>query len=236
MRRKLRFIFSSCLRVFVFSFLSFPAVAETTQPAIDPQLLTSLQAIDAKVARVKDLTAAFEQKKFSPLLKKPLISKGTIYARNTAMLWDTTTPEPTRMRIDGSSLQIYYPSQKRVEQYPIKGKLAAMAANPLPRLDAMLEQFNITAAPAPQPADSKPTLHLVLTPKQDELKQYVKEVHVSIDTDSGLADHFEILDPDGERTEITFSNQKADTGVTDDALKLNAPPGTETVQPLGPVQ
>ena len=212
------------------------ALAETTQPGIDPQLLKSLGAIDAKVAQVKDLTATFEQKKFSPLLKKPLVSKGTIYARNNAMLWDTTRPEPTRMRIDGSSLQIYYVVQKRVEQYPIKGKLAAMAANPLPRLDSLLEQFDIAADPAPQPADSKPTLHLLLTPKHDELKQYVKEVHVAIDPASGLADHFQILDPDGERTEITFSNQKADTGISDDTLKLNAPAGTETVQPLGPVQ
>ena len=206
--------------------------ADTTQPAIDPALLKDLQDIDAKVASVKDLTADFEQKKFSPLLKKPLVSKGTIFAKGSAMLWDTKTPEPTRMRIDGTSLQIYDIDQKKIEQYPLKGKLAAMAANPLPRLAILMEQFDITKGP-----DATDTsIHLVLTPKQDELKQYVKTVRVTIYALTGLASEFEITDPDGERTEIHFYHEKTNTALADSAMALNAPPGTETVQPLGASQ
>lgn len=231
-------VFSSWrLGVLAFSLLfSFSPAADTTQPTIDPALMKELRNIDAQTAAIIDLTAEFEQKKFSPLLKKPLVSRGTILARGTATLWITEKPEPTRMRIDAASMQIYYPGRKQIEAYPLKGKLAAMAASPLPRLATLIDPFDITQENLHSTDDS---ILLLLTPRADELKQYVKQVHVTIyiqPQHPPQVIEFELIDPDGERTTIHFYHQKTNQNLPAAALDLNAPPGTDIVHPLGPGQ
>ena len=105
-----------------------------------------LEAVDAKAARLRHLTAHFEQAKASPLLRAPLVSTGTLRATPAVMLWLTEAPSPTRMRIDGQSLALFYVDEKVLEIYPIDAKLAALAANPLPRLKPLREQFEISLA------------------------------------------------------------------------------------------
>src|SRR4051794_3819975 len=56
----------------------------------DPKLLERMVQIDQRVASIKDMVADFEQQKITPLLKKPLISKGTVRVLPTSMLWETT--------------------------------------------------------------------------------------------------------------------------------------------------
>ena len=195
---------------------------------LDDATLNRLDACDAKVAAIKDLTATFEQKKFSPLLKKPLVSRGTIRAKGDAMLWLSDTPEPTRLRIDGTSLQLLYVNQKTLEVYPLKGKMASMAASPLPRLATLREKFDLSADPHAKPG----TLAVLLTPKDAELKQFVDTVRVTLDEAAGVVRIFELTDPDGERTEITFTDPKPNTGLTEKDLALDVPPGTKTTRPL----
>ena len=55
---------------------------------------------ETKVAVIVNLSVDFEQQKFAPLLKKPLVSCGTVFAKAAAVLWNTRTPEPTLMRGD----------------------------------------------------------------------------------------------------------------------------------------
>ena len=52
--------------------------------------------IDAQGAKITDLKADFAQEKFTPLLKKPLISSGTISIKGSAALWKTVRAEPVR--------------------------------------------------------------------------------------------------------------------------------------------
>ena len=195
---------------------------------LDDATIKRLEAADAKGAAIKDLTAAFEQKKFSPLLKKPLVSRGTIRAAGEAMLWLTESPEPTRLRIDGRSIQLLYVNQKSLEVYPLKGKLASMATSPLPRLATLREKFDLAADPAAKPG----TLSVLLTPKDAELKPFIERVRVTLNEAVGVVETFELTDPDGERTEITFSDPKPNTGLTAKDLDLAVPPGTKTTHPL----
>ena len=93
---------------------------------VDAALWARMVAVDTKAGKIIDLTADFEQQKFTQLLKKPMISTGTVHAKGTAMLWDTRTPEPTMMRVDESEVQILYPHQNTVEIYPLAGQWVAM--------------------------------------------------------------------------------------------------------------
>ena len=208
-------------------------ISSTTHAApLDDATLKRLDACDAKVATIKDLTATFEQKKFSPLLKKPLVSRGTLRVRGDTMLWLTETPELMTMRIDAESLQLLYRNQKSLEVYPIKGKMASMAASPLPRLATLREKFDLSVDPDVK-ADARPAvLAVLLTPKDADLKPFVDKVRVTLDEATGVVRTFELTDPDGERTEITFADPKPNTGLIEADVALDVPPGTKTTRPL----
>lgn len=201
---------------------------------VDAALWARMVAVDTKAGKIIDLTADFEQQKFTQLLKKPMISTGTVHAKGTAMLWDTRTPEPTMMRVDESEVQIFYPHQNTVEIYPLAGQLSSLAASPLPRLAVLLPHFNFAKGSAKDFGQEERAEQLVihLTPTEASLKEHVESVTVLIDAERGFILAFQMLDSDGERTVIRFSNVKTNANLEDARLKLKLPPDVKTVRPL----
>jgi outer membrane lipoprotein-sorting protein len=193
-----------------------------------------MKSIDAKAGAITDLTASFEQQKFTPLLKKPLISKGTVVARGAVMLWDTRAPEPTLMRVDEKEVTLYYPNQKTAEIYPLAGQLAAMCSSPVPRLALLLQHFKFAPAVAKDLGEPEDAGHLAfrLTPGDDAVRAHVDNVEVLIDANRGFILAFQLIDSDGERTVIRFSDVKVNTQFDDARLRLTLPAGVKTVHPL----
>lgn len=191
-------------------------------------------AVDAKAGKIVDLTADFEQQKFTPLLKKPMISSGTVQAKGTAMLWDTRTPEPTIMRVDETEVSLFYPKQKTVEIYPLAGQLSSLAASPLPRLTVLIPHFSFTPGAAKDFGQEERADRLVihLTPTEATLREHVDSVTVLIDAERGFILAFQLVDSDGEKTVIRFSNVKTNTNLEDAGLKLKLPAEIKTVRPL----
>ncbi len=235
--------------IVLFLLLAAPALAQSpaTLPAtppngLDPALWARMTKIDAKAGQITDLSADFEQQKFTPLMKKPLVSSGTILAKGAAMLWDTRAPEPTMMRVDEKEVTLYYPHQKTVEIYPIAGQLSSLAASPLPRLSVLLQNFDF--APATKKdlskemgdADRPNRLALRLTPSaktpDKTLREHVDNVVVLIDTEHAFILAFQLTDADQERTVIRFSNVKTNANLDDARLRMHLPPGIKTVRPL----
>ncbi|HYE61577.1 MAG TPA: outer membrane lipoprotein carrier protein LolA [Phycisphaerales bacterium] len=193
-----------------------------------------LEELDATVTKIEDLTADFEQEKRTPLLKKPLVSSGTVKVKGSTTRWDTLKPRPTAMTIDASELKIYYPEQKTVEVYPVAGGMAELAASPLPRNKTVREHFTIAEVPAKDiDANAKDgELGLALTPIKDTLKEHVAQVRVIIDGTTGIGRLVEITDADGEVTVMRFSNVKTNTGLKDEDVTLKTPERTTISRPL----
>jgi hypothetical protein len=217
------------------------AQAPATQPSattapVDADFEAQLAAIDARALAHKDLTADFVQEKHSPLLRKPIISRGTVLAKGASALWVTTEPEPSRMSVDPQWLRLHYPKQKIIEEYPIGGQLGMLAASPLPALAAIRKNFTLTpdTGEGLNPAEpvANETKALRLEPVE-ALRGTVGHVRVLLDVSRGLVLAFEVTDPDGERTLVRFSNLRTDTGLPDNALTLSAPAGTKVVRPVG---
>lgn len=194
----------------------------------------TLEAIDAKAAAIEDLVADFEQQKKTPLLKKPLVSRGTVRVKGAKTRWDTTHPHPTVMTIDASELRIYYPEQKTVEVYPIRAGMSRLAASPLPRLSVVREHFTIEETPAKEldPQAKPGEVGLRLAPREESLKEHVAQVRVLLDPATGVGRRVEITDAEGEVTTLTFTNVRANTGVREESLVLRTPPGTTESRPL----
>lgn len=209
-----------------------PATAPST--AMAASLDATLDGIDAKAAAHRDLVASFVQEKRSPLLQKPIVTRGVVHARGDVQLWASTSPQPTRMRIDPARLSIYYEAQRTVEEFPIQSQLGAIASSPLPRLAALRARFAISvdAGPRLAGAASLGALQLRLVPTDVAIQPYVDHVRVLLDSDRGLVRVFEVVDPDGETTRVTFDDVRTDTGFADAALALNAPADAKVSRPL----
>ena len=204
------------------------------------KLAAALDDIDRRASRIADLSGRFRQEKHTALLKKPLVSSGRIRMKGPVVRWDTESPEPAVLHSDGREIKMYYPRQSTVEVYPIDRRLGDLAASPLPRLAALRQHFKIEPAPPPSPDDSARgtnrdpagALEIRLTPTDNFLAEHVEEVRVTLDVPSACVTRVEMLDADGDRTVITFSDLKADAGVADADLELKLPPGTKVSRPL----
>jgi outer membrane lipoprotein-sorting protein len=213
-------------------------VARADSPAsqpTDPQLWKEMSAVDGIAGKIKDVSADFEQQKFTPLLKKPLTSSGHVFGKGERTLWVTEKPEPTKMLVDAASIQIYYPDEKLEEIYPIEGQLGALASSPLPRIDVLRRFFSFEKIPAKSldPAvNDNDFLAIRMLPIDASLREHVQEVNVLLDRRSGFIVRAENTDADGDRTVLTFSNVKVDGGLADDALRLDIPADVKVSRPL----
>ena len=228
-------VMTFALLIASFARAELPTTLPASPPAgVDAALWARMTAIDSKAGGIIDLTADFEQQKFTQLLKKPMVSSGTVQAKGTAMLWDTRTPEPTIMRVDESEVRIYYPQQNTVEIYPLAGQLSSLAASPLPRLAALLPHFTFAKGTAKNSGQEERADQLVihLTPIDASLKEHVGSVTVLIDATRGFILAFQLVDSDGERTLIRFSNVKTNANIEDARLNLKLPDNVKSVRPL----
>ncbi|MGB7157573.1 MAG: outer membrane lipoprotein carrier protein LolA [Tepidisphaeraceae bacterium] len=218
--------------------LAQPAPTPTTQasPASQPSgFEQQLETIDRRAGAVQDLTAEFVQEKRSPLLRKPLVSRGSVKAKGALALWETIEPERTIMTFDPKQMRVYYPKQKLVEEYAIQGSLGMMASSPLPRLAAIRQSFRLMPDDGKglAPGDDRTKgVAVRLEPIDDAVRQLVDHVRVLLDPDRGYMLAFELTDPDGEQTVIRFTKLQANSGLTDQALQPQLPAGVKVSRPL----
>jgi outer membrane lipoprotein-sorting protein len=217
--------------------LASPIFAEPAPaPTEDPALLKRLEAIDARAAGMTDLSAKFKQEKFTALLKKPLVSSGTVRVKGTRVRWDTELPEPAVLFMDSKEIRLYYPGQKIVEVYPIDQKLAELAASPLPRLATLQQHFSVEQIPLRElgadGATDDQQIALKLTPADASLREHLQFVRVLLDVGASHILKAETTDADDDRTVITFTDVKPNAGLKDEDLNLVVPPGTKESRPL----
>lgn len=209
--------------------------APPQKPAdIEAPLWNTLVELDAKVAKIRDFSADFEQQKFTALLRHPMVSRGRVLVKGPRMRWDTASPRRTVMTLDPHEVKIYYPDEKLVEIYRLGDRLADLAASPLPRLAVVVKHFRIAALHDDHAGADDVSIRL--TPRDEELAKHVDHVDVRIDRRTGCTAAMSLTDADGEKTVITFAHVEIDRGIEDAALELHLPPGTKVSRPLEAVE
>lgn len=194
-----------------------------------------LTRIDERTRGIESLKVDFVEEKFTALLNKPLVSRGHVLVKGDRTRWETTSPHRSILFTNESRVAIYFPSRKTVEIYPIDQRLRPLIVSPLPQLTMLRRHFNmeIMSNPPPKTKDATNTLDLRLTPKDETLRDIISEVHVRIDETLGLAVRAVLIDPEGDRTVITFSHPQPNAGVTDADVDMALPPNVREVRPLG---
>lgn len=218
-----------------------PSPAATTQPgavaqpAPDPDFENSLKEADAKAATITDLSARFEQTKKTAMLRRPLVSSGTVKIKGTTTRWDTHRPQVSAMRTDESQIRVYYPEQKTLEAFDVDASMRRITATPLPRLEPIREAFSVHRANVGDLGvvlGAERYLGVLLVPREESLRKHVERVRVVIERATGCAAVVEIVDADGDTTTIVFTEVKTNTGLADADLNLTVPEGTTIVRPM----
>ena len=209
-------------------YLLGPAVLAAQQPDSKPaaNMDARLAALDQRASTTTDLTAEFTEEKFTPLLKKPLRSTGTVRIVAGKTRWDTESPHPVWMLLDGSELKLYFPQRKSLEVYPLSERLAQLALSPQPKLSDMRQHFDVAFDAT---ADA---IVLNLTPKAADLRKYVQSVRVELDEKQAVARQVEMVTSDRERTVITFRRVRRNTGLAPADLELQIPSDAVITHPL----
>lgn len=204
------------------------------ESVIDTDLANELAAIDAKSQEVEDLTAEFEQRKYTALLKKPLVSTGTLRIKGSSMRWDTEEPTQSTVTMDQETIQMYYPQQATVEIYSIEQGMSHLAGSPMFRSKMLREHFEIergswNVEDVEKPADA---LVIKLLAKDEKLREHLESVTILIDATSGFVTAAEVHYPDSDGLVLVFKNVRTNSGLKDEDVKLSVPSGTKTIRPL----
>ncbi len=194
-----------------------------------------LEAFDRAIAGVTDLRANFRQEKHTPLLRRPMVSTGTVLVRGERARWDTREPRPSTMTLAAGEIRIYYPDARVVEIYQAQGEMREVAASPLPRLKDLRERFEIREIPAIE-VDGGADADMFaarLEPRNDGLREHIDFIRVLIDPATPCIRILEIVDPDGERTRVELTDVRVSTGIKDEELALTPPKGVREIRPGG---
>lgn len=222
------------------SILAAPGSGLNAQPASSPpatqEWTRRLKAFDDRTVAVQDLTARFEERKHTALLKEPMVSRGRLWIRGARARWETLEPRRTTLLLDETHVRVYLPDRKVVEVYPMKHHLRHITISPQPRLDALRSQFEIEPAgdsPSGLSRAERSLLSLRLLPKTSDLREYLDSVIVHLDESTAQVLQAVLIDPDGDRTILTFSDIRTNQGLTDEDVAPSLPADTQVIHPLG---
>lgn len=186
--------------------------------------------MDVRLADVEDFEATFTKLKFTPLLKKPLTSRGVVRATRDVVLWDTIEPRISHTYIADDEVVLYDPRRKRAEVYPLTGEMAGFGASPLSSVRTLVEQFEVEL-------DSRETpegiIALRLIPRSIQMREQIDSLIFIVNPAKAHIVALLMLQPSGERTEYLFDAVTLDPGLDPDALTLNLPEDVEVVRPYG---
>jgi hypothetical protein len=214
------------------------ALAASTAPRQDgarADLDAKLAVIERRGEQVEDLTASFEQHKHTALLREPMVSSGTVRVRAGRVLWETKEPRPSMMGIEEKRAIVFFPRQKTAEIYPLRGEVQLLGASPLPRIAKLREAFEIREADATDLVERAPAgaIGLALSPRPGPMRDHIERVRALVDMAVPALVALEIVDVDGDRTLIRFSDIRTNQGLAERDVTLRLADDIEVSHPAG---
>lgn len=192
-----------------------------------PQVLTQ---IDQQSSDISSLKATFRQVKHSSILRKPLVSSGTIQMLEDRVRWDTKEPNASVLLASSEGVRIYYPDLNVIEVYRLSDQLRQLAGSPVFRLSELNRNFTIDSNL--KTSDSG-VLSLELIPRDESLRKHLKSIRLDVHAETGIVRQVELRNVDDERTEISFERIRVNPTLTTRDLDLDVPENVRTVHPLG---
>jgi outer membrane lipoprotein carrier protein len=183
--------------------------------------------VQRRYEKVRDLAADFEQTTQRVSLGNApadaLVAKGEVlFGKPGKMRWSYTSPEPSLVVSDSSTLWIYDPQAREVQKLPLgAGHLSEAGVQFLLGDGKLQDEFSVSASGC-----SSPTVTLGLAPKREA--QY-QQLEMRVDRKSGVVRETTVIDLFGNRTTIAFDELRENTGPAADLFVFTPPEGVRVI-------
>jgi outer membrane lipoprotein carrier protein len=173
---------------------------------------------------IRDVRARFEQKSRVAALGREEESRGSVViARPGRMRWEYETPEPSVLVIDGDSVRLYSPGDRKLSIAPLGGaSLSPTALGFLLGEGVLAETFRAEGLP---PATSG-EIGLKLVPRQES---GFESLEMWFDPATLVLRESVLLDLFGNRTRVRFVDVAENVGAPARHFSLEVPDGTEII-------
>jgi outer membrane lipoprotein-sorting protein len=202
-----------------------------TASTLNAQELSSKE-VEALLSRLAEsragaaMQADFREERRLALMNKPVIETGTV---------SFLPPDKFRRQVDNGSLTVcngdilwlYYPQFGEAEKYTLSSNrslresIAAMTSGF--GLQNLSKNYNVRAT---KTADG---FRATLTPRTSSLRKSVAEVQVDI-SNALSAKRLEIIGAEGDRTRVSFSNERR-VNLSPEDFEFRPPPGVRVSEP-----
>jgi outer membrane lipoprotein carrier protein len=190
--------------------------------APQPETAELLAAIQANYDGIESIGAQFEQRSYVAALGREEISRGRVIVKRPGrMRWEYESPEPSVIVVDGESVRIYSPSERKLQIAPLSPQtLSPTALGFLLGGADLPSTFRAELLEASDPTE----LRLRLVPKQEAGFQHLE---LRLDAASHQLRGSVLVDLFGNRTELLFRDVRHDGEVAPDAFEIRVPDGTD---------
>ena len=186
-------------------------------------LLARLSASRAGAA----MQADFREERRLALMNKPVIETGTV---------SFLPPDKFRRQVDngtltlcdGDVLWLYYPQFGEAEKYTLSSNRSLRES-----IAAMTSGFGLQNLSKNYNVQARKTANgyrATLTPKTSSLRKTVAEIQIDISSEL-FAKRLEIVGADGDRTLVTFSNERR-VSLSPEDFEFQPPQGVRVSEPL----
>jgi outer membrane lipoprotein-sorting protein len=176
-------------------------------------------------------TATFREEKTSPVLKRPVVTEGTIaFSPPSKFRREIRGAHPSTAVCDGRDLWIHYPAFGEVERYPLGRR--EMFDRALGALTAGLDLDQLEKTYKVRAAAEGDGFRLELRPKDAATQKVVEKIGLWLDR-ALLLERTEIDLAGGGRSVITFRDVRR-AALPDRTFEFTPPAGAKITTPLGP--
>lgn len=176
-----------------------------------------VSAIEKAHKQMTSLSASFTQEKSSSMFTEKVIQKGKIFYKSPRQLrWEYTTPKS--MAIIFSNGKVLLKNEKGTTNNPNK-MLSEMGNMIMNTINGNLLQDNTNFQTKYYKNSKTGDYVVVLTPLNKRIKAYYKDITITLNAKTYLADKVVMNEVNGDSTAILFADKKTNGTLSDSLFK-----------------
>lgn len=176
-----------------------------------------VSAIEKAHKQMTSLSASFTQEKSSSMFTEKVIQKGKIFYKSPRQLrWEYTTPKS--MAIIFSNGKVLLKNEKGTTANPNK-MLSEMGNMIMNTINGNLLQDNTNFQTKYYKNSKTGDYVVVLTPLNKRIKAYYKDITITLNAKTYLADKVVMNEVNGDSTAILFADKKTNGTLSDSLFK-----------------
>ncbi len=194
-------------------------------PPADPRLEALVTKMDAVQKSLTTLRVNFVQTNQFRMLSKPQVLKGSLVLRKPdTALYRYSAPNALYFLVKDGDLLVYDPGQKKAMVQDIRRHQNRIIrylgiGQPMEELKA---NFQILWA-----GEENGVAYLRLVPTKARMKRKIAVLNFWVDTQTAYLKSFEVVEAEGDRIRFDFTQWEPNPALTDEAFKVDIPPGVK---------